>query len=233
MSWDVTDTDNYYRTPEGVLVADILAADLNHQYSSGRMRTLADTEDQLAVGYPFPLYFPDQPLPPVFMLAETGVLAWIRGKDVITACVDSESFPCATEVFEQVFVSHALEYVANKAGFLAETWRCLKGEGKLVMIVPHRRSLWALSDKTPFGQGTPFSRRQLKFILEQAGFEQIQIKHSLYAAIWDKIACGHEEAVSHDWPHWLGDVWRRADRVCQEAALFNSSAAQSCVAAES
>ena len=180
MSWDVTDTDNYYRTPEGVLVADILAADLNHQYSSGRMRTLADTEDQLAVGYPFPLYFPDQPLPPVFMLAETGVLAWIRGKDVITACVDSESFPCATDVFEQVFVSHALEYVANKAGFLAEIWRCLKGEGKLVMIVPHRRSLWALSDKTPFGQGTPFSRRQLKLILEQAGFEQIQIKHSLY-----------------------------------------------------
>ena len=48
------------------------------------------------------------------------------------------------------------------------------------MIVPHRRSLWARADKTPFGQGTPFSRRQLKLILEQVGFGQIQIKHSLY-----------------------------------------------------
>jgi hypothetical protein len=56
----------------------------------------------------------------------------------------------------------------------------LKGEGELVMIVPHRRSLWARADKTPFGQGTPFSRRQLKLILEQVGFGQIQIKHSLY-----------------------------------------------------
>ena len=48
------------------------------------------------------------------------------------------------------------------------------------MIVPHRRSLWARADKTPFGQGTPFSRRQLRLIVEQAGFGQIQIKHSLY-----------------------------------------------------
>ena len=27
MSWDITDIDSYYRTPEGVLVADILAAE--------------------------------------------------------------------------------------------------------------------------------------------------------------------------------------------------------------
>lgn len=180
MSWDISDTDSYYRTPEGVLVASILAADLAHQYKAGRIRARADAADQLAVGYPFPLYPSCQPLPPVFMLAETGVLTWTKDQGVITACIDSGSFPCATDVFEQVFVSHALEHVADKTGFLSEIWRCLKGEGELVMIVPHRRSLWARADKTPFGQGTPFSRRQLKLILEQAGFYQIQIKHSLY-----------------------------------------------------
>ena len=180
MSWDISDTDSYYRTPEGVLVAGILAADLSHQYRTGRIRALADTAERLAVGYPFPLYPSGQRLPPVFMLAETGVLAWTKDQGVITACIDSSSFPCATDVFEQVFVSHALEHVADKAGFLSEIWRSLKGEGELVMIVPHRRSLWARADKTPFGQGTPFSRRQLRLIVEQAGFGQIQIKHSLY-----------------------------------------------------
>ena len=180
MSWDITEIDRYYRTPEGVLVADILVAELNHQYKSGRIRAPADAKDQLAVGYPFSLYPSDQPLPPVFMLAETGVIVWTKDEDVITACIDSDSFPCGTDVFEQVFVSHALEFVANKVGFLSEIWRCLKGEGELVVVVPHRRSLWARADKTPFGQGTPFSRRQLKLILEQAGFDQIQIKHSLY-----------------------------------------------------
>ena len=180
MSWDITDIDGYYRTPEGVLVADILAAELSHQHTSGRMSALADSTDRLAIGYPFPLYSSAQFLPPVFMLSETGVLAWKKSGSVITTCIDSGSFPCATEFVGQVFVSHALEYVADKAGFLSEIWRCLKGEGELVMVVPHRRSLWARADKTPFGQGTPFSRRQLRLILEQAGFHQIQIKHSLY-----------------------------------------------------
>jgi SAM-dependent methyltransferase len=180
MSWDITDTDSYYRTPEGILIAELLAAELSHHYETGRMRMLKDTTEQLAIGYPFPLFSTGCPLPPVFMLSETGVLAWTRDDDVITACIDSNSFPCATDVFEQVFVSHALEFVADKAGFLSEIWRCLKGEGELVMIVPHRRSLWARADKTPFGQGTPFSRRQLKLALEQAGFDQIQIRHSLY-----------------------------------------------------
>ena len=45
---------NLLSTAEGVLVADILAADLDHQFRSGRIRALADTKDQLAVGYPFP-----------------------------------------------------------------------------------------------------------------------------------------------------------------------------------
>ena len=180
MNWDITDVDKYYRTPEGILVADILASELSRQCRSGRISALSDTDDQLAIGYPFPLYPSDQPLPPVFMLADTGVLVWTKGKGVITACIDSDSFPCGTEVFERVFVCHALEHVADKAGFLSEIWRCLKGEGELVVIVPHRRSLWARADKTPFGQGTPFSQRQLKLILEQAGFDQIQIKHSLH-----------------------------------------------------
>ena len=58
MSWDITDIDSYYRTPEGVLVADILAAELSHQCGLGLIRALTDTTEQLAVGYPFPLYSP-------------------------------------------------------------------------------------------------------------------------------------------------------------------------------
>ena len=40
MSWDIPDTDSYYRTPEGVLAAGILAADLSQQHRTGRIRTL-------------------------------------------------------------------------------------------------------------------------------------------------------------------------------------------------
>ena len=179
MSWDITDTDKYYRTPEGRLVADILAADLArlHDGEAGWLGT--DKAEHLAVGYPFP-FIAKADCSPVFMLSETGVLAWTGPSGIITACIDSVSWPCATDMFDRIFISHGLEHVADKPAFLAEVWRCLKGEGEVVFVVPHRRSLWARADKTPFGQGSPFSRRQLKFALDQAGFDHITIRHSLY-----------------------------------------------------
>ena len=179
MSWDSTDTDNYYRTPEGQLVAEILAADLARLHGGGAGRPGSGKKDRLAIGYPFPL-LDETHICPVFMPAETGALAWTGPSGGITACIDSVSWPCATDMFDHIFISHALEHVSDKPAFLAEVWRCLKGEGEVVFIVPHRRSLWARADKTPFGQGTPFSRRQLKLALDQAGFDQITIKHSLY-----------------------------------------------------
>lgn len=185
MSWDITDTDTYYRTAEGRLVAEILAADLTRLHKKEDNWLSADRAEHLAIGYPFPLV-PAGELPPVFMLSETGVLSWVKSgagadtSEVITACIDSVSWPCATDMFDRIFISHALEHVSDKPAFLAEVWRCLKGEGEVVFVVPHRRSLWARADKTPFGQGTPFSRRQLKLALVHAGFDQITIKHSLY-----------------------------------------------------
>ena len=179
MSWDITDTDKYYRTPEGQLVAEILVTDLTGLRGTRVTGPDADTSDRLAVGYPFPL-LPSDDCPPVFMLSETGVLSWMGGSGGITACIDSLSWPCATDMFDQILISHALEHVSDKSAFLAEVFRCLKGEGEVILVVPHRRSLWARADTTPFGQGTPFSRRQLKLALEQAGFDHISIKHSLY-----------------------------------------------------
>ena len=179
MSWDITDTDKYYRTADGQLVASLLATDLSRLHHNDTSWLSPDKGETLAIGYPFALV-PQRDLPPVFMLSETGVLSWTGPSGVITACIDSTSWPSATDVFDHIFISHALEHVSDKPAFLSEVWRCLKGEGEVVILVPHRRSLWARADKTPFGQGTPFSRRQLKQALEQAGFDQIIIKHSLY-----------------------------------------------------
>ena len=37
----------------------------------------------------------------------------------------------------------------------------LKPEGRLVVVVPNRRGLWAHIDTTPFGHGRPYSRTQI------------------------------------------------------------------------
>ena len=141
MSWDITDIDIITAHQKAFWLQISWSAELSHQCRLGLIRALTDTAEQLAVGYTFPLYPPGQPLPPVFMLAETGVLAWTKDESVITACIDSDHSLVQQMFLNKLFVSHALEYVADKVGFLSEIWRRLKGEGELVMIVPHRRSL--------------------------------------------------------------------------------------------
>ena len=137
-------------------------------------------------------------------------------------------------MFDRIFISHALEHVADKGAFLAEVWRCLKGEGEVVLVVPHRRSLWARADKTPFGQGTPFSRRQLKLALDQAGFDQISIKHSLYMPPFGRrLPPAMRRRLHQCGPHRLGYVWRCIAGQGKKTTLFSTSATQSCIAAQS
>ena len=39
-------------------------------------------------------------------------------------------------------------------------------EGRLLLVVPNRRGLWARFDTAPFGHGHPFSQGQLERLLE-------------------------------------------------------------------
>jgi hypothetical protein len=40
----------------------------------------------------------------------------------------------------------------------------------MILVVPNRRGVWARLDKTPFGQGRPYSRAQLEALLLEALF---------------------------------------------------------------
>lgn len=40
--------------------------------------------------------------------------------------------------------------------------------GRVLIVVPNRRGLWAHTDKTPFGHGRPFTRSQLTDFLREA-----------------------------------------------------------------
>jgi len=59
-------------------------------------------------------------------------------------------------------------------------WRVLKPNGRLLMIVPNRRGLWARVDTTPFGYGSPFSRTQLNKLLKESSFSPENWDYALY-----------------------------------------------------
>jgi SAM-dependent methyltransferase len=63
---------------------------------------------------------------------------------------------------------HCLETTEHVRGLLREIWRVLTPEGRLLIIAPNRRGVWARFDRTPFGHGHPYSQPQLERLLVEA-----------------------------------------------------------------
>jgi len=66
---------------------------------------------------------------------------------------------------DRILIVHALEHVEAVRPFLREIWRVLSGNGRLMVITPNRRGIWAQFDRTPFGYGQPYSTNQLSKLL--------------------------------------------------------------------
>ena len=61
-----------------------------------------------------------------------------------------------------------------------EIWRVLAGGGRLLVVAPNRRGIWARLDGTPFGSGQPNTMSQLSRLLRDELFTHwIRQRHSL------------------------------------------------------
>lgn len=86
-------------------------------------------------------------------------------------CVIPERrLPFEDNIFDRIFLIHALEEAEAPGPGLREIWRVLAPEGRLVIVVAHRTGIWAHFDHTPFGQGRSFTRAQLVRLLTSAQF---------------------------------------------------------------
>ncbi len=92
-----------------------------------------------------------------------------------------DALPFADSLFDRVLLVHALEQAESLRPLLRQLWRVLAPEGKLLVVAPNRASLWAQVDRTPFGQGRPFSRSELDRLLREALFEPERWDRALYA----------------------------------------------------
>lgn len=116
-----------------------------------------------------------------FMPAQQGVTPWPLEGDCVTALVNLEMLPLPDASIHRVLLIHALETMGHPEAVLEEMGRVLTPEGRLILIVPSRRGLWARSDRTPFGYGRPFSRSQLRDLVRDAGFSTLFWGEALYA----------------------------------------------------
>ncbi|MBV1705645.1 MAG: methyltransferase domain-containing protein [Hyphomicrobiales bacterium] len=115
-----------------------------------------------------------------FMPAEMGIAAWPAEGPSATALVDTLRLPLPDACIDRLLLVHALETSTDAERFLAEIWRVLAPAGRLIALVPNRRGLWARFDHTPFGNGRPFSRGQLREIMREALLSPLTIREALY-----------------------------------------------------
>ncbi|MCH4090940.1 class I SAM-dependent methyltransferase [Acetobacter sp.] len=100
-------------------------------------------------------------------------------------CIVSGShFPFPDLSFDRILMVHALETAPSGRDLLRSVWKVLRDNGRLIVIVPNRRGLWALSDTTPFGQGTPYSQRQVRRLLQEAMFHVETCETALYPPLF-------------------------------------------------
>lgn len=116
------------------------------------------------------------------MPARQGVMRWPRTPTSApnrAVLAEETRLPFPDALFDQVVVIHGLEFVDPARRLLREIWRVLAPNGKLLVVSPNRAGLWAHFEKTPFGNGRPYGRGQLKTLLQDSLFEPEQWQTAL------------------------------------------------------
>jgi len=178
MHHDVGELRDFYARPLGIAVRRLLAHRLR-----ARWRNVAG-ETVIGLGYAPPLLGPyrDEALRiGAVMPAAQGALVWPRVGDKLTVLVDEEHLPLADNSVDKLLAVHCLETAERVRPLLREIWRVLSPQGRIMLIVPNRRSIWARTDSTPFGHGRPYSRHQLDRLLADAMFSTTGWQYVLHA----------------------------------------------------
>jgi SAM-dependent methyltransferase len=115
-----------------------------------------------------------------FMPASQGAVNWPPQGPSATALVFDEELPLPDAAVDRVLVVHALEHSENPRETLKEAWRVLAPGGRLVVVVPNRRGVWARFEHTPFGSGRPFTRGQLLALMRETNFTPGAFSEALF-----------------------------------------------------
>jgi SAM-dependent methyltransferase len=97
--------------------------------------------------------------------AQVGVARWPAGAANLSCTADEDALPFPDLCFDRIILVHGLEAAENARRMLREVWRVLKDDGRLLIVAPNRRGIWAHLESTPFGHGQPYSAGQIGQLL--------------------------------------------------------------------
>ena len=156
----------------------------------------------LGIGYATPYMLPfreESERSLAVMPATQGVVHWPRDAANLVVLSEERELPFPDESVDRVLLVHAVENSEHLRLLLREVWRVLTDSGRLIVVVPNRSGLWALSERTPFGHGRPFTATQLSRLLRDSLFTPTNSVRALFvppvrsrmvlggAGVWEKI----------------------------------------------
>jgi SAM-dependent methyltransferase len=199
MSIDITDLRSFYASPLGNVTRRFV------ERAVGRFWGPLTGLRVLGLGYAPPYLTAarsESERALAFMPASQGVVNWPSTGASASALVDPLMMPLPDASIDRVLLVHALETVESPSELLHEIWRILTPGGRIILVAPNRRGLWARMDTTPFGHGQPYSRSQLKSLMRQTWFSPEGWAETLYvpplrnrfllqtAQAWEQIGIG-------------------------------------------
>ncbi len=177
MHIDVVDLREFYARPLGAVVRRLIAARVRARWSNVAGLNV------FGLGYASPylaVFRGEAARVGAIMPAAQGVVAWPADGKRQTVLAQEDDLPLPDSCADRLLVVHSLENSEHLRRMLREAWRVLAPQGRMLLVVPNRRGIWARIDTTPFGHGLPYSRGQLARRLRDSLFTPVDWAHALY-----------------------------------------------------
>lgn len=174
---DVVDLRDFYQSSLGRVACRLVRQRIRHLWPDTAGANL------LGLGYATPYLGPfagEAARTLACMPASQGVIRWPVTEPNRVALSDETTLPLPSGAFDRILVVHGLERSEHARAFLREIWRVLAPSGRLLVVVPNRRGIWARLDRTPFGDGSPFTPSQLTKLLRDSLFMPERTATALY-----------------------------------------------------
>lgn len=175
---DVIDLRDFYAGSMGQVARRFIRRQLRSMWPD------VSGQSVLGIGYPTPYltsFRGEATRVIAAMPARQGVLHWPDDEaGGLTTLVDETDLPFDDLSMDKIILVHSLECTEQVRPLLREVWRVLSASGRLIVIVPNRRGLWARFERTPFGHGQPYSSRQLSLLLRDLLFIPVETRRMLY-----------------------------------------------------
>jgi SAM-dependent methyltransferase len=211
---DVEEVRNFYGSQLGAVARRLLVHRIRALWPDVHGQTV------LGLGYAAPFMRPflnEAKRVIAAMPEDQGAVRWPAEGASRTILASETELPLRDASVDRILAVHSLEMNGSPRPLLREIWRVLAPEGKLLLIVPNRRGLWARFDHTPFGHGQPYSRGQLERLLGSAMFAPAGWTPTLFMPPlgWRLVlnsAVGLERAGSYAWPRYCGVLAVQAEK---------------------